>query len=397
MLTFLELADAGVPRAFLRVGGTTVARQQVALALDLGCERIVCIAPGMRPEIIELQHLAEARGAQFHVVAGARALLGLVTSSDELLVLGDGLFASAGLATDLLGQGQAVLVQPIEQGLAAGFERIDLTTASASAMRVPGRLVDGLGELPPDCDAASSLQRLALQSGVRQRSLPGVDGGQQFWSLVRSDAEAQSLEPQWIRQRTSDDRPLYPSRFLALAFVRGLGPSLLHAGSGATHLAIGAAMMAAIAVAAGWLGFFATGLIFCAVGWLCREIAALLARVETGLLQGRHQVLAQVGSYGWMVDAIIIGLVGWGSTTLPLQDLPYRFFPAFMLVALMRIIPGLSQARWTAWLGDRAALALGLAAALGAGVGTIAVHAGAVAAALAGILVPRLTKRLTRP
>jgi hypothetical protein len=42
-------------------------------------------------------------------------------------------------------------------------------------------------------------------------------------------------------------------------------------------------------------------------------------------------------------------------------------------------------------------LALGLAAAILAGLGSAAIHLGAVAAALAGILLPPLASRLTRP
>ena len=202
-------AESGAgPRAFLRIGGLTVARQQLALALALQCERIVCIAPALSNPIVELQHLAEAGGCQFHVIPGARPLVGLVTATDELIVLADGLFASTAEACDLLSDGQSVLVQPVEQGIAAGFERIDLNHAAAGAMRLPGRLVERLGDLPSDCDAVSSLQRIALQAGVRQRAIPvqGQDG--LFWSLVRSDAEAHAIEPQWVRQRTRDARPL---------------------------------------------------------------------------------------------------------------------------------------------------------------------------------------------
>ncbi|MDE2410677.1 MAG: hypothetical protein KGM18_02770 [Sphingomonadales bacterium] len=392
----LELADAGLPRAFLRVGGATIARHQLRLALALRCERIICIARGMSPELIELQHDAEARGAQFHVIPGARSLLGLITATDELFVLGDGLFASPDTAAALLDQGQAVLVQPIEQGLAAGFERIDINHASAAAMYIPGRLVESIAELPSDCDAASALQRIALQGGVRQRAIPGMENGALFWNLVRSDSEAHALEPRWIRQRIRDDSALYPSRALALFTVQRLGSSILHAGSGAAHLIIGAAMLAAIAIGAGWLGFYATGLVFCAFGWFLCEAAGLLARVEAGTSSGQR-LFNQVSSYGLAIDAIIIGLAGFGAEAHPWQSLPDRLFPAFMLVALLRILPRVVSLRWSAWFQDRAVLAVILAGALAGGAGNFVLHAGAVIAALAGIGLPGLTKRLTRP
>ena len=210
------LEPAGIageaPRAFLRIGGLTVARQQLALALELRCDRVICIAPRLTAELVELQHLAEAAKCQFHVVANARALVGLVTTVDEVFVLGDGLFVSIPEAAALLEEGQAVLVQPIEQGLAAGFERIDLNHAGAAAMRLPGRLIERLAELPTDCDATSSLQRIALQAGVRQRPIPAPGKDGLFWTMVRSEDEAHALEPLWVRQRTRDEGDGYAGR-----------------------------------------------------------------------------------------------------------------------------------------------------------------------------------------
>lgn len=384
------------PRAFLRIGGMTVARQQLSLALALNCERVVCIAQGLSPELIELQHAAEAAGAQFHVIPGPRPLAGLVTATDELIVLADSLFASTVQAAALLDQGQAVLVQPIEPGLAAGFERIDLNQAGAGAMRLPGRLVERIADLPADCDAASALQRIALQSGIRQRPIPvpGQDG--LFWTLVRSEDEAHAIEPQWIRQRTADGAPLGPSRWLARLAVRGLGPAMLHAGSGPATLAIAAAIAALFAVGAGWLALAPLGLALCALGWILRESAVLLVRIDSDSARPRRALGSRV-AYGWLIDGIVVALAGWGSSPAALPHDYDRYFPAFMLVALLRILPRSLGPRAAAWLEDRALLALGLAAALVAGQGSEAIHLAAVAAALAGILLPGLSSRLTRP
>ncbi|MFM5884436.1 MAG: hypothetical protein ACKOQ3_03750 [Novosphingobium sp.] len=391
------MADAVTPRAFLRVGGVTVARQQLGLALDLRCERIVCIAHGMRPELVELQHEAEASGAQFHIVPGPRALLGLITAADDVFVFGDGLFVSSDGAVALLESGEGVFVQPIEQGLAAGFERIDLNHASAGALRIPGRLVESVADLPPDCDAVSALQRVALQSGLRQRPIPPIDNGSLFWSLVRSDGDAHALEPQWIRQRTSDSQPLSPSRALALGFVRRIGPGLIHAGSGSAHIAIGAIILALMAMGAGWFGNFVVGLVLAALASISSDTAGLLARVEAQSSFRRTRLLQADRGFGWLIDAVLVGLAGFGAATHPGQGDWDRLFPPFMLIALLRILPNVIDRRWTAWLGDRGLLAIALAAALFGGIGGPVLHIGAVIAALAGIALPRLTKRLTRP
>lgn len=394
----LEPAVPGsmLPRAFLRIGGMSIARQQLGLALALECERIICLAHGLSAELIELQQAAEAGAAQFNVIANPRQLLGLVTTVDEVFVIGDGLFVSTPDAAALLEQGQAVLVQPIEQGLAAGFERIDLNHASAALMRMPGRLVDRIAELPSDCDATSALQRIALQAGVRQRLIPAPSGTTLFWTIVRSEEEAHALEPQWIRQRTRDDIPLSPARGLALLAVRGLGPALLHAGSGASMVGMAAAVLVIIALGAGWFGYIAAGLTCCAIGWALQEVASLLARIENDTALQPRTLNSRV-VYGWVLDAALITLAGWSAALLPGQSLLGRFFPAAMLVGLLRLLPRALAGRWTASLQDRSLLALLLAGAVVASAQATAIELAALLLVTVGIVLPRGELVLTRP
>ena len=402
LLSLIEPAsDSPVPRAFLRVGGLTVARQQLAIALALDCERIVCLAPALTPDILQLQHLAEARGAQFNVIPGPRPLLGLVNASDEVIAFADGLFGSTAEAVDLLSESQAVLVQPIEQGLAAGFERIDINHAAAGAIRIPGRLVDQIATLPPDCDAVSALQRIALQAGVRQRQIPtpGQDG--LFWTLVRSDAEAHTIEPQWIRQRTRDTVPLGPARGLALIAVRSFGPAMLHAGTGAGALVIAAVVLALLALGAGWFNFPVVGLGLTALGWTLRESAALLGRIEYDA-PPRRRGIDSLAAYGWAIDGVIVLLLGWGAGIDPAHSWLDRMFPPFMLIAGLRIVAAIHDGRWGAWLTDRSLLSVALIGALLGRVASEVSHGGAVLAAIAALALlgtgaSVAESRLTRP
>lgn len=388
----LEPAAVGsaTPRAFLRIGGISVARQQLALALKMECQRVICLAGGLGPDLIDLQHAAEAAGAQFHVVSGARPLLGLITANDDVIVLGDGLFVSISDAANLLDQGQAVLVQPIDQGLAAGFERIDLNTAAAGAMRLPGRLIERMAELPVDCDVASSLQRIALQAGIRQRSIPAPGQNGTVWTLVRDEKDAHTLEPQWIRQRTREDGPLGPSRALGLLVVRAIGPALLHAGSGSRSIAAASAVLAILALGAGWFGFAALGLAFCLIGWVIHQAADLLARVERD-----HASSLTAIAFGWVYDGLFVILGAWGSRPELLQTLVDRYFPPLMLLTSLRLAERAIGGRISVWLGDRALLALGLGAVIMADAGNLAIPLGAAAVAMAGILLPGAVKRIT--
>src|SRR5690606_4639782 len=133
---------------------------------------IICLSRGFETEFAALQHTAEAAGAQFHIVTGARQLAPLVNVADELVVIADCLMARPQRAVELLAGARCVVVQPIEDGLAAGFERIDLNHASAGLMLISGRLVERLSELPAECDAGSALTRISLQFGVPQCQLP---------------------------------------------------------------------------------------------------------------------------------------------------------------------------------------------------------------------------------
>lgn len=384
-------ADA---RAFLRVGGLAVARQQVNLALQLNCERVICIAPALSPELVELRQQIEAGGVQFHLVSQARMLVGLITAVDEVFVLADGLFASISAATGLLEEGQAVLVQPIEQGLAAGFERIDLNHAFGGAMRLPGRLVERLAELPADCDATSALLRIALQAGIRQKPIPQPDQMRLFWTLVRSEEEAHGLEPLWIRQRTRGEGVLSFSGAVALLAVRSFGPALLHAGSGARFLVLAAAVLTLFALGAGWFGFTVLGLGFVALGWIVREAAVMIARIESEQ-DGPSKGFDTKALYAVILDVVIVMLATWGSAQAADQDLLARFFPPFMVIALLRIVPRLASPRWTSWFDDRGFLALILAASALAGLEREAIYAAAILISLGAIVIPGRQVRIT--
>ncbi len=378
------------PRAFLHVGGLTLARQQLGLVLALGCERVACVARDLTPEMLALQHVAEKAGAQFHVITGPRALSGLVTATDEVIALSEGLLVEPREAMRLLDTGPAVLVQPIESGLAAGFERIDLNHASAGALRVPGRLIERLTELPSDCDAVSALQRIALQAGIPQRPIgTGLGGGPGRWLLVRSEAEAHGIEAGWIAERMDMRRAISPGRWIARFAARRFGPALLHSGSGGRPLAWAAAAMALLGLGSAWFGLTYVALAFCGLGWLLRQSADQLGLVEQLALLLPPSRLPDAAIYGWALDLILVAVLGWAAKAPELAFPGEHFFAPAMLVALLRLVPRTTGGRWTAWLEDRAVVVVLLALAFASGFAAQAIPFAALTLALAGILVPR--------
>lgn len=394
----MEPAGTGqpTPRAFLRVGGATLARHQLGIALALECQRVICVAREVTQELIALQHEAERSGVRLHVIPGSRALAGLVTANDELIVFTEGLLAAPQEAIGLLESGHAVLVQPIESGLAAGFERIDINHAAAGLLRVPGRLVEGLADLPPDCDIPSALTRIALQSGVAMQPVPAAAREGARWKLVHDEVEAHAVEAAWIRLHMGEHPLPTPGILLSRWGVLAFGPSLLYAGSGWKLVALGAVALMLLAFGAGWLGYTAVALVICAIAWTVRRAAGLLERVEDDSLKLRKSTVSSEKVLGWLLDIELIAILVWSAPLLPQESLLTHLFPPFILLVLARLLPQVLLRGWIAWLHDRALLALLLALAAALGVLTEAVQVLAMALATAALLLSAGKSQLTR-
>lgn len=370
LLSLMEPAgsDPQAFRGYLPIGGRSILRHQLGLVLALGCTRVVVFAEALTGELVALQHVTEQGGARFHVIASARALVPLVSPEDELIVLADGLLAMPGDALPLLEEAPGVLALPVETGLAAGFERIDLNHAAAGAMRLPGRVVAGLGDLPPEWNPAAALLRIAVQGRLPLRTLPAalVDAG--HWQLVRTEEEAHRLEPGWLRLHTQSAHIQSPGQWLAALAVRRLGPALLHAGTRPAMVALSAALTAMLGAGAGWFGWIALGLLLMGAAWLVLEGASLLARIERDSLLARSGRAPLHAAMGLLIDGGLVTLCAWRSEIPALPGVPWglAWFAPLVLLLLVRLLPRLlPREPWTWWLGDRllAALLLAIASA----------------------------------
>ena len=368
LLSTLEpsVDDATTPRGLLRLGGRSVAHHQLATALALGCERVICLADGLPGEVIALQHAAERAGASFQVTGDGRAVAQLVKPDDELLVFADGLVASPEAVGTLLGGRSGLVVQPVESGIAAGYERIDLNHAGGGVMRLPGRLAAGLADLPGDWNPVSALLRIAVQSSLRQAVLPQalIDAGR--WALVRSDGEAHRLEPNWLRQHTARRDGSGPGSWLAARLVERLGPALLHAGTKPHVVALGAAALALLALGSAWFGAFAAAFAGLGIAWLVRRCAAILARVHGEREFAKTSWIRPEKGFDALLDVAFAAVAAWRVAAV--QPDPYALtvgaFAALVVLGLLRLLPPLlARRRWTGWLEDRLVLALALAAA----------------------------------
>jgi hypothetical protein len=353
-------------RGLLPIGGRSILRHQLGLAMALGCARIVVLAETLTGDLVALQHAAEAGGARFHVIASARALAPLVAAEDELLVLGEGLLAMPEDALRLLGDGPVVLTLPVETGLPLGFERLDINNAGAGAMLLPGKLIAGLSELPGDWNPGSALLRIAAQARVVQRELPALLLDQGRWRLIRDEAEAHRAEPGWVRLHTAGAQVRSPGLWIAAGVVRMLGPALLHAGTRPYVIALAAVVIALLGSGAGWFGWCGPGFAMLALAWLVQQVAGLLARVE------RDSLIAWSGGAPldqfaeWVLDGMFITLCAWRSEIPAVTGVPWgiTWFPPVVLFLLLRLLRRVQpEEHWTWWLNDRFIVGAALASA----------------------------------
>ena len=357
--------DLTSPRGMLTIGGHSLLRHQIGLVLALGCKRIVVMAETLTGDIVSLQHFSEARGARFHVVAAVRALAPLVAPEDDLFVIGEGLLAMPEDALRMLGENQGVLTLPVEKGLALGFERIDINSAYAGAMHLPGRLIAGLGDLPTEWNPASALLRLAMQARVVQRqiSAPLVDEGR--WLLVRDEAQAHRAEPGWVSLHIKSYDAHTPGRWLASLAVRRFGPALLHAGTRPTVITMASLLTAIFGMGAGWFGWHTIGFAMLGFAWLLHQAAVLLTQVELSSLLVRPGRAPAARLASWGIDAALVTLCAWRSDILSLARSPLEigWFTPIVLLLAVRLLPAVLRPNpWLWWLSDRLIIALTLAA-----------------------------------
>lgn len=369
ILSLIEPAgEAGGLRGYLPIGGRSLLRHQIGLALSLGVKRIIVVAEGISGALVSLQHVAESGGAQFHVVATARALVPLVAPEDDVIVLGDGLLVLPTDFTALIEGGPAVLTLPVETALALGYERIDINHASAGAMRLPGRIAAGLADLPPEWHVHSALLRLAVQAQVPMRAVPAamLDDGR--WSIVRTEAEALPAERRWLglHTRPANDESLAPGARLGLFLVRRYGPAILHAGTRPTLVLCAAVVVGLLGVGSGWLGHEVAGFLLLGAAWLIERFGSVLAKVEREALLASG--IARQGSeiFGLLIDLGFVAVAAWRSELPDVAGVPQgaTAFAPLLLVGGTRLarlaLPG---RRWAASFEDRLLLGLGLAVA----------------------------------
>ena len=352
LLSALEKTDSGNPRAFLRIGGRTLLAWQADLAIALGCERIVCLSSGAVPEAIELQREIEARGVRFQLIRGPLQLVGLVSADQEILVLADGLVIDPALAQQIAGKTRAIAALPAEEGIAAGFERIDADRAWGGILVSRANIVERLADMPADADTISLLLRLALQSGTQVVLLDGQRLTNGELILASSDNILKDREKALLDIATIAVPWTAPGMALASRLTRKMAPDALAKGPSIGRFVGALSAIGALGLAASDYGYFA--LILMVISAVSLAISQLLSSLDQ-----RLRGLLATSKLGRMIPVMFdLALVLVLAMPMTLPMVPQRVFLPLIVIGLLRLAERQLPKRLAALASDRILLAL---------------------------------------
>jgi hypothetical protein len=346
------------PSASLRIAGEPIARHQLEIAAAAGAKRLLVLGDPGDERVEMMLGAARVAGLQAKIIRDAPALCAEVTAADEMLIFGDSLMADATMALDLC-SGRGVATLPVEQGLAAGFERIDAEYAWAGLMIVPGSLAERLRELPRDCDIASSLLRIALMTRLQARPVDPVAIAEGRWNLIRSETDAQAAEKRRLDSTIAEASGQTVGTKIAGRVAQQFGGRFLEQDHGDLLVAAFGMLLAGAALAAtgfqlGWLAFLFMGL-----SWMVlRGHRVLQAVRRQARMRPRGRDMGPVLFLAF--DALLVAVIAVNGG--PGLARPPAWFAAFMAVALLRLgAAELPFAPIRPWLDDRFLLCLALA------------------------------------
>ena len=333
--------------------GRPLSLRQLDFALACGCEEVLALGdPGSR-EFTLLSRAARARGIVVRLVTDAHSLLGLLNTSDELLVIAAGVLPESLQAAKALSAGPGVLVLPADVAIPAGFERIDWDRAWAGAALVPGSLVERLAELPADSDPAAALLRIALQARVPDRRLPESVLADGSWVLLEGGVVPATLDG-WRRRQLQTAEPHDWTGKLAQAALKRWPAHLQPDGRTIAALYAGSILSLLGAVLLAWYGKPALGLALLAPSALSAVLAGQLRMIGSGPFAQRDKRSRWRGLLPLALD-FALGLCG----ALAIDGAWLgRIFPPLVLLIALHGRAAAERPHSLAILSDRMVLAL---------------------------------------
>ena len=348
-------SSAGERPAFRRFAGKSVLSHQIDCAAHLGCDRVLCLASGIGPDLGSAKSYAERAGLRFDVADSVMRMIGQVTGDDDVILLADGILPDRTVVVSALARRSVVLAFPEQPAIELGFERLDATRAWSGALRTRGGSVERLADLPADCDLGSSLLRVALQAGASVMELDPTALAEGTWQR-RVDLRATSdAEWKWITRQVNPASFATPVR----ALIERMGLRWAHDAAGgrwtrAPHVAgLIAGMLAFAGALAGWP---VAGLAALLAASISMTIAGIFDRVEA--LGARPRPSRPVSAIaGWLRDGLMVALLAMEAATVPAW---LGLVLPLLLVGLLRLGDASKVPHLAFLFGDRLLLLTGL-------------------------------------
>lgn len=160
----------GAPRAFQDILGSNLLLRQLAQIRALGIQHCIVAVESDSGALEAAIARAELNGMHIDIVKSPRQCAELIDAQQDVLLLGDGIFADPSLLRELTGYGRPFIAVVDDSPEMAAHERIDINHLWAGIARIPGAIARRIGELPDDWNVESALLRYAAQAGLaRQR------------------------------------------------------------------------------------------------------------------------------------------------------------------------------------------------------------------------------------
>ena len=341
--------------ALLPYLGRSVLAHQFDLALELGAQRVICLASAQAAEILALQHEAERLEVDFHCVSNHMAMIGLLAADHDIILIEDSVLIDPEAIPEGLQSARGVLTLPVDQGDQAGFERINAELSWAGILTVKADIAAKLADLPAESDPISLLLRLALQARVPQISAQAASIKAGGLVKVSDPVGLQAREDRTFKAALVKGSWSGPFTRLISEITGKLGVSALDLGP---KLAFGGAIAACLGGAA-LAGLLKTPWAFAPLmlAAICAAFLGVFSNIQAHITQsesGRKPFIIGVLLHISLIASAM--LLMWGAHDYAALGLPA------MTLAAIRVAQStaerLSHVHWRAFWADRTLLAL---------------------------------------
>lgn len=282
--------------ATLPFAGVTLIEYQARLLIEAGVTQIVVVVARLTPELVGATARIARAGVAVDSVRTAADAMQKLHPLARVIVMADGLVATAGTIAPLADGTADMLLTLDASASPAGFERVGGDAVWAGAAAVAASRIAEVAALPADYDVQSTIVRVAAQAGARQVvvSPDAVRGGH---GIERSGGALEARGRALLAATVSGRRGWF-DRHVVAPVARASLPVLMNRHVSTKLAASVTGLVAAIGLALTWYGHGGAGLLLALVGGIGAAAAAALAwmrdemRLRRGLLLGSSAIAA---------------------------------------------------------------------------------------------------------